>query len=398
MSQGVFSSLKILDFSTLLPGPFATMMLCDMGADVLRVESPTRWDMTRSRPPFEDGVSSGHALLNRSKRSIGLDLKAPGAVDVVKRLVQDYDIVLEQFRPGVMNRLGVDYEALAEVNPNIIYCSLTGYGQTGPLRDRAGHDNNYLALAGVMSHSGRKEDGPVPQGVQIADLGAGSYGVVMGILGAVIHRLTTGEGQYVDVSMYDGALHWNGYAGAQYLVSGESPGYEEMVLNGGTQYDYYETKDGRYLSVGSLEPQFWTGLCDAVGRPEWKGVDTLPGSEIAAIKDELRVIFLEKTLEEWVTIFEPLDVCVEPVLNLEEATQHPQTDARGMVVEVPKPKGGVQEQIGFPVKFSKSRARYDHIGCEVGAHTHAVLEELGYSPNEIAVLREAGVFGPQDDA
>lgn len=394
MSQGVFASLKILDFSTLLPGPFGTMMLSDMGADVVRVESPTRWDMTRSRPPFDDGVSAGHALLNRSKRSLALDLKKPGAVDVVKRMVKDYDIVVEQFRPGVMKRLGVDYESLCEANPNLIYVSLTGYGQDGPLRDRAGHDNNYLALAGVMSHCGRKEGGPVPQGVQIADLGAGSYGVVMGILGAVIHRFATGEGQYVDVSMFDGAMHWNGYAGGQYFVGGESPGYEEMVLNGGSQYDYYETKDGRYMSVGSLEPQFWKALCLAVDHPEWVDAKTLPGPEIDAIKIELRKIFLEKTLEEWCAVFEPIDACVEPVLTLKEAANHPHAKARELVVDVPKPKGGSQKQIAFPVKFSKSKPRYDHIGADVGAHTDEVLKEAGYTDTEIAAMGEAELFGP----
>jgi alpha-methylacyl-CoA racemase len=394
MSKGVFSSLKVLDFSTLLPGPFASMMLADMGADVLRVESPTRWDMTRSRPPFDEGISAGHSLLNRSKRSLALDLKKPEAVDVVKRLVQEYDIVLEQFRPGVMKRLGVDYETLVQEKPDLIYCSLTGYGQTGPLKDRAGHDNNYLALSGVMGHSGRVEEGPVPQGVQIADLGAGSYGVMVGILGAVIHRMNTGEGQYIDVSMFDGAMHWNGYAGAQYLVSGESPDYESMVLNGGTQYDYYETSDGRYMSVGSLEPQFWKGLCDTLGYPEWKEVNTLPGPAIDGIKTQLRDIFKSKTQAEWSAIFEPLDYCVEPVLNLGEAVEHPQSIARDMVVDVPKPSGALQKQVAFPIKFSKSEACYTHTGCEVGAHTQNALRDAGYTQDDIKRLSDAGVFGP----
>lgn len=394
MNKGVFSSLKVLDFSRLLPGPFASMMLADMGADVLRIESPTRWDMTRSRPPFDEGISAGHALLNRNKRSLALDLKIPEAVDVVKKLIFEYDIVLEQFRPGVMKRLGVDYEALAKVNPNIIYCSLTGYGQTGPLRDRAGHDNNYLALSGVMSHSGRARAGPVPQGVQVADLGAGTYGVLVGILGAVIHRMTTGEGQYIDVSMLDGALHWNAYAGAEYLVSGNVPEFESMVLNGGSQYDYYETRDGRYMSVGSLEPQFWQGLCDTIGHPEWRDVSTLPGPDINAIKAKLKEIFKAKDFSEWCAIFEAVDLCVEPVLNLKEATSHPQAVEREMLVDVPKPSGETQRQIAFPIKFSKAEARYDHVGSSVGAHTHETLAVAGYRDCEIEDLRRAGVFGP----
>lgn len=397
MSNGVFSSLKILDFSGLLPGPFGSMMLGDMGANILKVESPTRWDMTRSRPPFDDGVSAGHALLNRNKRSLALDLKKPEAVEVVKRLVKSYDIVLEQFRPGVMKRLGVDYDTLVKENPDLIYCSLTGYGQTGPLKDRAGHDNNYLALAGAMSHSGRPGQGPVPQGVQVADLGAGSYGVVLGILGAVIHRMHTGEGQYVDVSMYDGSLHWNGYAGAHYMVGREAPTFGSMILNGGTQYDYYETMDGRYMSVGSLEPQFWKGLCETLGHPEWVEANTLPGPEIDGIKKELIAIFKSKTQEEWNAVFGPLDYCVEPVLDLEEATQHPHAIARDMIVDVPKPNGETQEQIGFPIKFSKSKPEYKFTGVEVGAHSREALLEEGFTESEIQALEDAEVFGPKGE-
>jgi len=391
--MSVFKSLKILDFSTLLPGPFATMLLADMGADVLRVEAPGRWDMTRSRPPYDEGVSAGHAFLNRNKRSIGLDLKQDGAADIVKRLVKTYDIVLEQFRPGVMQRLGIDYDTLASENPRLIFCSLTGYGQTGPLRDRAGHDNNYLALAGVMSHSGRRDEGPVPQGVQIADVGGGSLMTVMGILGAALHREHTGDGQYVDVSMYDGALMWNAYAAAGYFVGGEAPTYESMPLNGGTHYDYYRTKDGRYLSVGSLEPKFWQGFCHAIGHPEFIDRADLPGPEMDTLKEDIRAVILEKTLDEWSAIFEKHDVCVEPVLDLAEAFEHPQCLARDMIAAVPKADRGAQRQVAFPVKFSKATPDYRHIGCRLGEHTNQVLKETGYSMDEIERMRDHGVFG-----
>ncbi|RME48583.1 MAG: CoA transferase, partial [Caldilineae bacterium] len=265
---GPLASLKILDFTTLLPGPFASMMLADLGADVVRVEAPHRPDMVRLTPPFDGETSAWHALLNRNKRAIALDLKRPGAAEAVKRLVQTYDIVLEQFRPGVMERLGIGYDALRAVNPRLIYCAITGYGQTGPYRHRAGHDNNYLSLAGVMSHTGRRETGPVPLGVQVADVGGGSFGAVTGVLAAVIHRSQTGEGQFVDISMFDMSVAWNAVAVAHYLVGGENPDYESMWLNGGSFYDYYRTADGRYLSVGSLEPKFWAGFCEAIERPE----------------------------------------------------------------------------------------------------------------------------------
>lgn len=392
----MLAGLRILDFSTLLPGPFATMYLADLGAQVVKVEAPGRWDMVRSRPPFDEGVSAGHSFLNRNKRSIALDLKRPGAIQVVHRLIQTYDIVVEQFRPGVMDRLGLGYAALSEIKPGLIYCSLTGYGQDGPLRDRAGHDNNYLALAGVMSHSGTQEGGPVPQGVQIADVGAGSFGVIIGILSAVIHRTQTGEGQFVDVSMYDGSLLWNAYAAAAYFVGGESPGYESMPLNGGTHYGYYRTKDGRYISVGSLEPKFWKGFCQAIGREDWKEHPIAPGEQAESIKRDIREIFAGKTFEEWVQIFAEYDVCVEPVLKLDEAFEHPQAAARRMVAEVPKPGGGKQRQVASPLKFSGYSPEYRNTGPESGAHTGVVLREAGYTDAEIDTFRGQGLFGDID--
>ncbi|MCB8942301.1 MAG: CoA transferase [Ardenticatenaceae bacterium] len=388
--MGPLSTLKILDFSTLLPGPFATMMLADMGAQVLRVEAPNRPDMVRLMPPFdEEGHSSWHALLNRSKRSLALDLKKPGATAVIKRLVREggYDIVLEQFRPGVMDRLGVGYEALTAVNPSLIYCSITGYGQTGPYKDRAGHDLNYLALAGVMSHTGRRAGGPQPPGVQVADVGGGSLGAVTGILAAVIHRLATGEGQMVDISMFDMSVAWHSHVVSAYLVGGTMPDYESWGLNGGGFYDCYGTKDGRYLSVGSLEPQFWRGFCTAMGRPDLveRGFEAVPG-QMEALKAEIGAVLREKTLAEWTAVFAEYDVCVEPVLTVPEMLQHPQTQARGMVVEVEMGNGRFQPQIASPYKFSRSQPEYKHTGVKTGEHSPEVLRELGYTEAEIAAL------------
>lgn len=390
--MSTLNGIRILDFSTLLPGPFATMWLADLGAEVVRVEAPGRPDLVRQRPPFDDGVSAGHSFLNRNKRSIAIDLKKPGGADVVKRLVQDFDVVVEQFRPGVMQRLGLDYDTLAAERPDLVYCSLTGYGQNGPLRDRAGHDNNYLSLAGVMSHSGRKDEGPPPLGVQVADLGAGSFGVIIGILAAIVHRQRTGEGQYVDVSMFDGSLMWNAYAAAACLVGGEAPKPEAMPLNGGSHYDFYRTKDGRYFSVGSLESQFWKGFCEAMGHPEWAEHPPTPGPHMDKIKPAIRAKFLERTFDEWRAVFADRDVCVEPVLDLNEAFAHPQTQARGMIVDVPKPGGATQRQVANPLKFSRAQADYRHTGVDRGAHTEAVLREAGFDAAEIDDLREGGVI------
>lgn len=394
---GPLSSLKILDFSTLLPGPFASMMLADMGAEVLRVEAPHRPDMVRLMPPFdEDGNSAWHALLNRSKRSLALDLKKPGATEVIERLVGEggYDIVLEQFRPGVMDRLGVGYVALSAVNPALIYCAITGYGQTGPYKDRAGHDLNYLALAGVMSHTGRKDGGPQPPGVQVADVGGGSLGAVTGILAAVIHRQATGEGQMVDISMFDMAIAWHSHVVSSYLVGGTVPDYESWNLNGGGFYDCYETADGRYLSVGSLEPQFWRGFCIAIGQPDLieRGFAAVPG-QMEDVKAEIAAVIRSKTLAGWAAVFDQYDVCVEPVLTVPEMLQHPQTRAREMVVAVEQVNGVRQRQIASPYKFSRSQPEYKHTGMKTGSHSKEVLRELGYSREEIVALQEGDVLG-----
>jgi crotonobetainyl-CoA:carnitine CoA-transferase CaiB-like acyl-CoA transferase len=385
--KGPLSSLKILDFSTLLPGPFASLLLADMGAEVLRIESPSRTDLVRVLPPHDGGVSASHAYLNRNKRCIALDLKQPEAVAVVKQLVADYDIVLEQFRPGVMDKLGVGYAALKAINPRLIYVSITGYGQTGPYKDRAGHDINYLALAGIASYTGRRDSGPLPLGVQLADIAGGSLHGVMGLLAAVIQRQVTGEGQQVDVSMTDCAFSLHGMAGAGYLAAGVEPQMENQALNGGSFYDYYRTRDGRWFSVGSLEPQFMQQFCAAIGRPELAARGLSPQSEQQTLKREISIEFEKRDFEEWRRIFAELDACVEPMLSLSEALEHPQLKARQLVTEVPRDGNPAQKQIACPIKFSGGLPAPRHIGAPLGAHSEEVLRELGYSAQRIAELK-----------
>lgn len=387
---GPLAGLQVLDFSTLLPGPYASMILADLGADVLRVEAPDRPDVLQQYPE----TASWHAVLNRSKRSIALDLKCAGAADVVKRLVATHDIVLEQFRPGVMDRLGVGFEALQAVNSRLIYCALTGYGQTGPYRDRAGHDINYLSLAGVMSHTGRRDTGPVPVGVQIADIGGGSLGSVTGILAAVIERERSGQGQFVDISMLDTSVAWNAMNAAHVLAGGPDAGYETGLLNGGSYYDFYRTRDGRYLSVGSLEPKFWVAFCKALERPDLIDAPGKPGTEAArSVNAEIQNVIGERDLETWMSVFAGTDACVEPVLNASEMLEHPQVKARGMVVDVPTADGQIARQVGSPYAFSRSRARYTHTGSTQGEHSETVLLEAGYSADEIDALHASGILG-----
>ncbi|WP_342515208.1 CaiB/BaiF CoA-transferase family protein [Sporosarcina sp. FSL K6-1522] len=391
----MLSGLKILDFSTLLPGPYATMMFADMGADVLRVESASRIDLVREMPPFDkDGLSAAHGYLNRSKRSVTLNLKQAESVDIIQSLVANYDIVIEQFRPGVMARLGLDYEALKKVKPDLIYCSITGYGQTGPYRNRPGHDNNYLATAGIMEYSRRKGQAPPTMGVQIADVAGGSMHAVVGILAAVVHREKTGEGQYIDISMTDAAFSLNALSGSGYLAGGVEPKPEEMTLNGGTFYDFYETQDGRYFSVGSIEPPFKKLLCEAVGKPELFEVGMRENAaDQARFKQEITAVFLTRNYEDWLAVFgEDFEGCVEPVLTYAEACDHPQLQARGMVVDVPKTDGSTQRQMATPIKFSSVGPVYRHVGGNVGAHTEEVLLEQGFSAQQIVEWQEQGVF------
>ncbi|MBY6193170.1 CoA transferase [Marinobacter hydrocarbonoclasticus] len=346
------ANLKVLDFSTLLPGPYATMMLADMGAEVLRIEAPDRVDLAKVMPPFDGKFSTTFSYLGRGKQTLQLNLKQPESVEKVKQLVQDYDIVVEQFRPGVMDRLGIGYEALKAINPKLIYCAITGYGQTGPYKDRAGHDINYLAISGVASHCGRADSGPPPMGIQIADVAGGSHHAVMGILAAVIKRQETGEGAFIDISMTDAAFALNAMAGAAALAGGQPQKPESGMLNGGTFYDYYQTRDGRWLSVGSLEPQFSSRLCDSLGLGELKSYALSQKPEHqqelkAAIKQKIA----ERPLAEWQEVFAEVDACVEPVLTIEEAAEHPQLKARGMVVDRDRGDGRSQNQLGRPILF-----------------------------------------------
>lgn len=386
--QGPLASLKVLDFSTLLPGPFASLLLADMGAEVLRIESPTRMDLLRVLPPHDHGVSASHAYLNRNKRSLALDLKRPEALEVIRQLLQDHDIVLEQFRPGVMERLGLGYEALKAINPRLIYVSITGYGQTGPYKDRAGHDINYLALAGLASQTGRRDQGPLPLGIQAADIAGGSLHGVIGLLAAVIARQHSGQGQHLDISMTDCVFSLNAIAGAGYLACGVEPGMEQQVLNGGSFYDYYRSRDGRWLSVGSLEPVFMQQLCQALERPELaaQGLSPLPEQQ-RALKQALQIEFEKHDFAELCQLFAGLDACVEPVLSLAEAVEHPQLQARQLVSQVPREDGSLQAQMACPLKFSEGLPEPRHIGARLGAHSDQVLAELGYSAERIEELR-----------
>lgn len=389
--MGALDGLKVLDFSTLLPGPYATLMLADLGAEVLKISSRDKYDLVVHWPPKLENTdtTAAAAWLGRNKKTIFLNLKKAEAVEAVKRLVWEYDIVVEQFRPGVMAKLGLSYELLSQVNPKLIYCSLTGYGQSGPLKDRAGHDINYMSRSGVMASAGRKATGPVLTDMQIADVAVGSMNSVIGILAAVHHRERTGEGQFIDVAMLDGMVPFNSMDGACFLAGAPAPEREGQMLNGGAVYDFYETADGGYMSVGSLEPKFFAALCNAMQRPEWAD-GTILKTNLPLVKETFRAKFREKTRDEWTEIFSHWDACVEPVLTLEEAVKDAHINERGMLPEVVLPQDPAQRvrQLGCPIKLSACPAQYRHAGYPEGWHTVEILSRMGYSTEEIKALSE----------
>ena len=382
-ASGPLTGLKVLDFSTLLPGPFASQLLADMGARVTRIESPSRPDLLRQLSPRVGGESAAHLTINRNKRSLALDLKAPKAIEVVRRLVAEHDILLEQFRPGVMARLGLDYPSLKECNPGLIYCSLTGYGQSGPLAHRAGHDINYLALSGLASYSGRTE--PVLGGTQVADLAGGSQQAVIAILAALFERQSSGLGRHLDIAMAEGALALNAMASAAVGCGALAPRPGSEVLNGGGVYDYYATAEGRHLAVGALEPQFALAFFRAIDRPQWAARSLAPPGQQSELKGEIAAVIAGQTLAHWCEVFESQDCCVEPVLNLDEAMAHPQFVERGMIRWVDH-QGQSVTQLACPL----NRQGPIRPGAALGEHSEAVLKELGYGEAEIAELKASG--------
>jgi len=383
--------VKILDLTRLLPGPFGTMLLADMGADVIKVEDPAGGDYLRWGPPLaSSGMSVHFHTINRNKRSIALDLKQREGRELLMELAGWADVLVEQFRPGVMERLGLGYETVREVHPSIVYCSITGYGQDGPFREVAGHDINYLGYAGVLGLSGPAGGPPVISGVQIADLGAGGMFAALSILAAYIHMKSTGVGQHVDVSMLDGSMSWLTVNTGEFFATGESPGRGEQLLHGATPcYNVYAAKDG-YMAVGAIEDKFWKRACEMLGRPEY-AEQQFNLEMFDEIFEWLERTFAEKTRAEWVEVFGTEDTCISPVLSLAEASVHPQVVHRRMMPEVEDEKLGRHRTIGIPVKFSATPGEIRRSAPALGEHTAEILSMLGCSNGEMERLRERGV-------
>jgi crotonobetainyl-CoA:carnitine CoA-transferase CaiB-like acyl-CoA transferase len=402
MSGLPLSGLRVLDLTRLLPGGFCTLLFADMGAEVLKVEDTAMGDYVRWAPPYYEGAedsakSALYLSLNRGKRSIRLNLKEEAGRDVLFRLVREYDVLLEGNRPGVMDRLGVGYERLVQENPALVYCSITGYGQDGPYRDRSGHDMNYLGLVGLLGLTGDKDGPPVQAAGQIADLGGGGLMAAFSILAALRERDQSGKGQFVDVSMADGALSWLAMVAGRYFAEGVAPARGDLELAGRLIcYRPYACSDG-WVTLGALEPKFWQAWCRGVDREDLiEKQFEAPGSDAHA---EVERIFLERTRDEWQAFASEVDCCLEPVLALDEALDSELVRAREMVVELEQPGTDGVKQLGFPVKFSRTPAGPQGPGPVLGADTEDVLREAGYGDDQIAALVESGAAaGPAPGA
>jgi alpha-methylacyl-CoA racemase len=395
VSAPPLKELRVLDLSRLLPGGFCSLLLSDFGADVIKVEDTGAGDYVRWAPPYYDGAdetarSAPFMALNRGKRSIRVDLKSERGKDVLLRLARGADVLLESFRPGVLDRLGVGYERLREENPGLVYCAITGYGQDGPNRDRSGHDINYLALNGLLSLTGEADGPPVQPGGQIADIGGGALMAVIGILMALRERERSGEGQLVDCSMFDGALSWLAMVAAETFASGRAPRRGQVQLAGAlTCYRPYRCADG-YVSLGALEPKFWAAFCLGVGREDLVGrAFDPPGSDTHRA---VEAIFASRTREEWRAFASEHDCCLEPVLEVEEALGSELVRAREMVASLAQP--GVDEPVkllGVPIKLSRTPGDASRAPAPgLGDDTDAVLREAGLTAEQIAALHEVG--------
>ncbi|MCB2147642.1 MAG: CoA transferase [Deltaproteobacteria bacterium] len=377
MSQiGTLAGITVIDLSRLLPGPYCTMILADHGARVIAVEDPRYRD--RGEYVFP---------VYRNKSHMTLDLKSEAGRGIFFRLVEDADVVVEGFRPGVVTRLGVDYPAVCRVNPKIVYCSITGYGQTGPMRHAAGHDVNYLSRAGLLDLMGEKGRAPSIPGIQVADLVGGGMNGALGIVMALFHRQRSGKGQHIDISMTDGMLGLLPTVQFfQALFGTEQKRGETFLSHRYACYNTYETADGRYLSVGAVENHFWQNLCHRLGKPEYGPLqfDETRREEIIAF---MRERFRQKPLDEWEKEFRESDVCVAPVRTVAEALQDPLFKAREMVSATNR----TTPDIGIPVRLSETPGSLRKAPAAFGEDTDRILEELGCSESEIKALREKGV-------
>ncbi len=374
------AGIRVLDLTRLLPGPMCSLHLADMGADVIKVEDTRQGDYARE-------MGSLYASVNRNKRSITVDLKQDAGREIFLRLADTADVIIEGFRPGTVDRLRIGYNDIKPRNAKLVYCAMTGYGQSGPFRDRAGHDLNYMSYSGVTDQTGGRGGPPVIANIQVADLLGGSLSAVMGILAALIDVQRSGQGRYIDVAMADCTLAHAVFPLIAHHQRGEvAPRGEDMLSGGLPWYAIYETADGRYVALASLEEKFWRRLCTALDREGWIDVYHADAARREVLRTELQALFKSDTQAYWVAKLESADCCFSPVLSLDEALDHPQFAARDMI----RVSSDGVPQFAFPVRFSDFTFDVQAPAPAHGEHSNDILGELGYSTEEIEVLHSNG--------
>lgn len=392
---GPLVGARILDLTRLFPGPLATMLLAEMGAEVIKIEDPDSPDPMRTYPPFHGPESALYLAVNRSKRSIAVSYTQEAGREIILDLAGKADVVIEQFRPGYLDKIGLGYKDLSVINPKIVFVSLTGYGQAGPYSARAGHDINYIGYTGLLDLTGN-ETGPAVPGGQVADV-AGSYAAVVSCLAALWNREKTGKGQWVDVSMLDASLPYMTIPFAEYTAASPlQAGRGRKTLNGGLAcYGIYECADKKYVALGAIEPKFWQRFCEIIESPDLMPLQYSFDDE--GVKKEVAAVFKTRTRDEWMSIAAGEDFCLSPVLEIQEVENDPHLRDRGIFVEQSHPAYGVAKGIGPPVKFSETAAASSWAAPRLGEDTLSILKELGYNEKKIDELIKSGIVQAGND-
>lgn len=385
--------ITVLDFTRLLPGPFCTQLLANLGADVIKIEDPRLGDYMRAVPPIVEGVSYPFLMVNRGKRSLAVDLKTPDGREILHRLARRADVVVEQFRPGVMARLGADYDGLAMMNPRLVYCSFSGYGQSGPYKDFPGHDINFEALAGILGVTGQPNDPrPAVPGVPVADLASG-FNAALAILVALRTRDRTGRGEYVDVSIHDTAVTLMVLGLARFLATAEEPVPGETLLTGVFPfYSLYQTGDGRSISVAAVEPKFWRRMCELIGAPDLIDQQFADGKAREAVSATLTSKFREHALAEWEALFAPEGLPIAGVKRVSELVRDPHVKARNLLPAIDVPGVGKLQVIAHPAKHTVTETRTPAQVPAMGQNSEEILRSVGFTSRQIAGLAKRGTI------